>query len=92
MRDSSDATLQPIKVDYLQDTLFGVNALASECTGQLVRTAPDLQLRLAPPWPGQLLKAYRVTFKWDGQTYGGVVQKAEPLTDGDLLLDIEAQP
>ncbi|MBK3444885.1 MULTISPECIES: hypothetical protein [Pseudomonas] len=92
MRDSSDATLQPIKVDYLQDTLFGVNALASECTGQLVRTAPGLQLRLAPPWPAQLLKAHRVTFEWDGQAYRGVVQQAESLTNGDLLLDIEPQP
>ena len=40
MRDSSDATLQPIKVDYLQDTLFGVNALASECTGSLCALRP----------------------------------------------------
>ncbi|AVJ22254.1 hypothetical protein GIV23_06140 [Pseudomonas sp. PA-1-2A] len=92
MADSTDATLQPIKVDYLQDTLFGVNALASDCMGQLVRTAPDVQLRLAPPWPAQLLKAHRVTFEWDGQVCRGVVQQVETLTNGDLLLDIEPQP
>ena len=92
MPDSTDATLQPVKIEYLQDTLFGVNPLASECMGQLVRTAPGLQLRLAPPWPAQLLKAHRVTFEWDGQAYRGVVQQAESLTNGDLLMDIEPQP
>ncbi|RFD25116.1 hypothetical protein CER19_23715 [Pseudomonas sp. GL93] len=92
MSDSTDATLQPVNIGYLQDTLFGVNTLASKCLGRLVRTAPGVQLRLAPPWPGQLLKAHRITFVWDGQAYRGVVQQAESLTNGDLLLDIEPQP
>ncbi|WP_073525613.1 hypothetical protein [Pseudomonas fluorescens] len=92
MPESTDATLQPVNIEYLQDTLFGVNALASKCTGQLVRTAPAVQLRLVPPWPGQLLKAHRITFEWDGQAYRGVVQQAESLTNGDLLLDVEPQP
>lgn len=92
MADATDATLQPVNIEYLQDTLFGVNALASECMGQLVRPAPGVQLRLAPPWPEQLLKAHRIAFEWDGQAYRGVVQRAESLTNGDLLLDVEAQP
>lgn len=92
MTDATDATLKPVKIKYLQDTLFGVNTLASKCMGQLVRAAPGVQLRLAPPWPEQLLKAHSITFEWNGQAYRGVVQRAESLTNGDLLLDVEPQP
>lgn len=92
MPDATDATLQPVNIEYLQDTLFGVNTLASECMGQLVRTAPGVQLRLAPPWPKLLPKAHWISFEWNGQAYRGVVQEAESLTNGDLLMDIEPQP
>ncbi|EIK59586.1 hypothetical protein E1K68_11175 [Pseudomonas sp. B2021] len=92
MPDATDATLQPVNIEYLQDTLFGVNTLASECMAQLVRAAPGVQLRLAPPWPAQLLKAHWISFEWNGQAYRGVVQEAKSLTNGDLLLDIEPQP
>ncbi|ROM33987.1 hypothetical protein BK648_24855 [Pseudomonas poae] len=84
-----NATPQPIKIEYLLDTLFGVNALTSECMAQMVSKAPSVQLRLTPPWPAQLKNAHRIAFEWDGSAYRGVVHHAELMPDGDLLLDID---
>lgn len=92
MPNLTDATMQPIKIEYLQDTLFGVNPLVSECMAQMHCEASGLQLRLAPPWPAQLQRAHSIAFEWDRRAYRGVVQQAQSLANGDLLIDVKPQP
>lgn len=88
----SETDAQLIKIEYLQDTLFGVNPLTSECMARMVPTAPGLQLRLTQPWPPQLQHAHRIAFDWHGSAYRGVICKSQKLPTGDLLLEIEPQP
>ncbi|CRM71850.1 hypothetical protein [Pseudomonas sp. 58 R 3] len=92
MADSTEATMQSIKIAYLMDTLFGVNPLASECRARIMRTASGFQLQLARPWPSQLQQAHTLTFEWEGGTCCGVVRHTEKLPGGELLLDVDPQP
>ncbi|KWU52053.1 hypothetical protein [Pseudomonas palleroniana] len=92
MSNAIDTAQQSITIEYLLDTLFGVNVLTTECLAQKIDKAPGFQLRLAPPWPSQLKHAHSIAFEWHGSACRGVVQHAEPLPSGDLLLDIEPQP
>lgn len=39
-----------------------------------------------------IAEGHWISFEWNGQAYRGVVQEAESLTNGDLLMDIEPQP
>lgn len=92
MPDSTEATMHSIKIEYLIDTLFGVNPLASECRVRIMRTASGFELQLAPPWPSQLQHAHTLTFESEGGSYCGVVRHAEKLPSGELLLDVAPQP
>ena len=92
MPDSTETAAQLIKINYLEDTLFGVNALACECTAQVARTASGWQLRVNPPWPSRLQNAHTITFPFDGVTCHGVIAQAQPLSTGELLVAVETQP
>lgn len=92
MPDSTEATMHSIKIEYLVDTLFGVNPLASECRARIMRKASGFQLQLARPWPSQLQHAHTLTFEWEGGSYRGLVHHTEKLSSGELLLDVAPQP
>ncbi|KPA91426.1 MULTISPECIES: hypothetical protein [Pseudomonas] len=91
-----DSDTQEIRIDFLQDTLFGVNAFNFHCTAQLSLspTGPSstLQLLIAPPWPEQFEAAHSLTFRWNETLYSGTVRAAHRQPDGRLLLTLERQP
>lgn len=92
----STAETHRLTLEYLQDTLFGVNALSAECTVQVSclprhDDSQALCLRVLPPWPAQLEQAHAVAFDWRGQTCRGRVLHAKRLAGGDLQLEIERQ-
>lgn len=82
-------------INYLQDTLFGVNTLACECLAQMTDSTDvdggGLQLLVSPPWPKQLQHAHGVTFDKDNQPCHGVVRHGKRLANGQLLLELELQ-
>ncbi|MDQ0704052.1 hypothetical protein QF043_002844 [Pseudomonas sp. W3I7] len=92
MPDFTETAAQLIKIDYLEDTLFGVNALACECSAQVAPTASGWQLRLNPPWPSRLQHAHTITFAFDGVACHGLIKDAQPLPTGELLVAVETQP
>ncbi|ALE88871.1 hypothetical protein [Pseudomonas versuta] len=92
MPDFIEATARAIKIDYLQDTLFGVNALTCECMTQVARIACGWELRLTPPWPSQIKDAHTIAFEWEGVACHGLIKDVQPLPAGELLLAIEIQP
>ncbi|MGB3126222.1 MAG: hypothetical protein WBB95_20620 [Pseudomonas sp.] len=92
MPDFIETGAQLIKIDYLEDTLFGVNALACECMAQVARTASGWQLRLNPPWPSRLQHAHTITFARDGAACHGLIKDAQPLPTGELLVTVETLP
>lgn len=92
MPDFIEATARFIKIDYLQDTLFGVNALTYACMAQVARTASGWQLRLTPPWPSRLQDAHTIAFEWDGVARHGLIKDVQPSPAGELLVAIEIQP
>ena len=92
MPDSTEATMRSIKIEYLMDTLFGVNPLVSECRARIMPKAPGFQLQLARPWPHQLQHAHTLSFEWEGGFFHGVVCQTEKLPSGELLLDVDPEP
>ncbi|WP_431033450.1 hypothetical protein [Pseudomonas yamanorum] len=92
MPELTETAEQFIKIDYLEDTLFGVNALDCECTAQVKRTASGWQLRLNPPWPARLQHAHTITFACDDAACHGLITDAQPLSTGELLVTVEIQP
>ncbi|MBC2659187.1 hypothetical protein H7A76_27420 [Pseudomonas sp. MSSRFD41] len=76
------------RITYLQDTLFGVNALDCECLVQVGEPSHggDLELLVSPPWPTRLQQAHGLTFDRDGQPCHGVVRRGRRLDNGQLLL------
>ncbi|WP_045884117.1 hypothetical protein [Pseudomonas chlororaphis] len=88
---------QRITLDYLQDTLFGVNALSAECTVRQSCLPPHadtalLCLLVLPPWPATLQQAHAVTFDWRGRSYHGRVRRTRRLACGELQLEIAPEP
>ncbi|MFK3789017.1 MULTISPECIES: hypothetical protein [Pseudomonas] len=83
-------------INYQQDTLFGVNALACECLVQVTEPgelgAGSLQLLVDAPWPEQLQHAHGLTFDRDGHPCHGVVRHGRRLANAQLLLVLELQP
>lgn len=92
MPEHSETSLQLIKIDYLQDTLFGVNALSCECAAQVARTPSGWRLQLNPPWPSRLQHSHTITFAFDGVACHGLIKDAQPLPTGELLVAVETQP
>lgn len=91
----TDTKPHSIKIDFLQDTLFGVNTFSFEGSAQLMPSttlpSPTLRLLITPPWPAQLEDAHTVTFNWEGTPHSGTVQSVRCEADGRLSLNIDPQ-
>ncbi|WP_300628482.1 hypothetical protein [Pseudomonas sp.] len=92
MPDSTGTPSQHCKIDYLQDTLLGVNPLSHECTAQITENGERLTLRIPSPWPKALPKAHTVSITAAHRTYHGVLVDAQACGTDELLLNIERQP
>lgn len=90
-------TLQPriVKIDYIHDTLFGVNAFSAECQVQIamvqINGFPGVQLQITPPLPQRIERAHTLVFDWQGRTCRGIVQSSRRCDDGGLQLRLELQ-
>lgn len=92
MPDSTATPLQHCTIDYLQDTLLGVNPLSHECTAQITESGEGLSLRILWPWPKELTKAHSITIKAPTRTYRGDLVDAQAFGSDELLLKIALQP
>jgi hypothetical protein len=92
MPDSTAEPLQRCTIDYLQDTLLGVNPLSHVCMARINRTGERLSLRIPGPWPKELQKAHTVSVKVEDHTYHGVLVDAQASGTDELVLSIELQP
>lgn len=90
-------TLQPrtVKIDYIHDTLFGVNAFSAECLIQLaplnLNGLPGMQVQITPPLPQRIERAHTLVFEWQGRMCRGIVQTSRRCQDGGLQLRLELQ-
>ncbi|MCK3839212.1 MULTISPECIES: hypothetical protein [Pseudomonas] len=91
MHAGAATPLQRVKIDYLQDTLLGVNPLSCECMAKVMEAGASVSLQILPPWPEQLLKAHTVQIKTEGRTYHGVVVDAGKNNANELLVTIKLQ-
>ncbi|AZF04934.1 hypothetical protein [Pseudomonas sp. R5-89-07] len=92
MPDSTATPLQHCRIDYLQDTLLGVNPLSHECTAHITVADENLSLRITGPWPKALPKAHSVTVNVETRTYHGDLVDAQAFGSDELLLNIALQP
>lgn len=86
---------QPLQIDYMRDTLFGVATRREECQVQLealnIAGKPGLQLQVTPPLPDHLDRAHTLVFTWRGHQCRGIVQSSRKCHDGSLQLRLELQ-
>ncbi|AZF42126.1 hypothetical protein C4J87_1967 [Pseudomonas sp. R1-43-08] len=92
MPDSAAEPLQRCTIDYLQDTLLGVNPLSHACTAWITQAGERISLRIPGPWPKELLKAHTLTIKGEERTYHGVLVDAQASGTDELVLNIQLQP
>ena len=92
MPDSTAAPSQHCTIDFLEDTLFGVNPLSHDCTAQITQAGDSVSLRLLWPWPKALTEAHNVSIKTDDHTYHGVLVDAQAFGTDELLLKVDLKP
>ncbi|AZF20997.1 hypothetical protein [Pseudomonas sp. R3-52-08] len=92
MPDSTAAPSQRCTIDYLQDTLLGVNPLSHACMARITQAGERLSLHIPGPWPKELPKAHTVSIKVENRTYHGVVVDAQASGTDELVLNIQLQP